>query len=101
MINRKEDQGQEAIDAITAECEKEGTKAQIEWERCDLGELKMVKEVMTGLREKLDRLDLVSPQGAGRADDSSSSRAGSTRTSSDLIMMGLTSISVGPHDQSR
>ena len=60
MANRKEDQGQTAIDKIKAECEKEGIKASIEWERCDLGSLKMVKEVITRIRERLDRLDLVS-----------------------------------------
>ena len=59
MVNRKEDQGQEAIEKIKAECEKEGTKAKIEWVGCDLGSLKQVKEVMTGIRERIDRLDLV------------------------------------------
>lgn len=60
MVNRKEDQGQTAIDKIKAECEKEGTNASIEWERCDLGSLKMVKEVITRISGRLDRLDLVS-----------------------------------------
>ncbi len=59
MANRKEDQGQEAIDKIKAECSKEGKEAKIEWIQLDLGSLKMVKEVVTKLRERLDRLDLV------------------------------------------
>ena len=56
MINRKEDQGQASIDEIR----KEKPDAKIEWEGCDLGTLKEVKQVFTGLRERLDRCDLVS-----------------------------------------
>lgn len=81
MVNRKEDQGGTAIEKIKAECKKEGTEAKIEWVGCDLGSLKMVKEVMTGIRERLDRLDLVGQPGRGHADDSSFSRAASTATS--------------------
>jgi len=56
MINRKEDQGKEAIAKIKEEV---GEHAQIEWLPCDLGSLKEVKEVFTGLREREKRLDLL------------------------------------------
>ena len=59
MINRKEDQGQASIDEIR----KEKPDALVEWEGCDLGTLKEVKQVFTGLRERLDRCDLVSTMG--------------------------------------
>ncbi|TVY46739.1 putative oxidoreductase bli-4, mitochondrial [Lachnellula occidentalis] len=56
MINRKEDQGNDAIAKIKQEV---GDHAQIEWLPCDLGSLKEVKEVFTGLRERGKRLDLL------------------------------------------
>jgi len=56
MINRKEEQGQEAIKQIKDEC---GQDAKIEWLPCDFGHLKEVKEVFTGIREREDRLDLL------------------------------------------
>ena len=56
MINRKEEQGQESIENI----KKEKPDAKVEWEGCDLGSLKEVKQVFTGLGERLDRCDLVS-----------------------------------------
>jgi len=56
MINRKEEQGQDAIDKIKKEA---GPDAKIEWIPCDLGSLKEVKEVFTGIREREKRLDLV------------------------------------------
>ncbi len=56
MVNRKEEQGQEAIDKIKKETNGE---AKIEWIPCDLGNLKEVKEVFGGIREREDRLDLV------------------------------------------
>jgi NAD(P)-dependent dehydrogenase (short-subunit alcohol dehydrogenase family) len=56
MVNRKEDQGEEAIKAIKDEV---GEKAQIEWKQCDLGNLGMVKQVFTEIAQSLDRLDLV------------------------------------------
>jgi len=56
MINRKEDQGKEAIAKIKAEV---GEHAQIEWLPCDLGSLKEVKEVFTDIREREKRLDLL------------------------------------------
>jgi len=59
LVNRKKEHGDEAIRWITDECRKEGKNAQVEWVGCDLGELKQVKEVFSGLAKKLDRLDLV------------------------------------------
>lgn len=56
MINRKEEQSPEAIDKIEKEA---GPEAKIEWIPCDLGSLKEVKEVFTGIREREKRLDLV------------------------------------------
>ncbi len=56
MVNRKEEQGQEAIDQIKKEA---GEDAQIEWLPCDLGNLKQVREVFTGICEREQRLDLV------------------------------------------
>jgi hypothetical protein len=58
MVNRKEDQGKEAIKKIKDEA---GENAQIEWIGCDMGNLKQVKEVFTGIREREKRLDLVCP----------------------------------------
>ena len=55
MINRKEEQGDEAIKQI---CE-ETPGADVHWVGCDLGNLKEVQRTFTDLREKLDRLDLV------------------------------------------
>lgn len=59
MVNRKEEQGDEAIAKITKEGEEKGKKVSVEWVGCDLGTLKQVQEVFTGLRKRLDRLDLV------------------------------------------
>lgn len=56
MINRKEEQGNDAIAKIKEEV---GEHAQIEWLPCDLGSLKEVKEVFSGIREREKRLDLV------------------------------------------
>ncbi|KAL2066773.1 hypothetical protein VTL71DRAFT_2845 [Oculimacula yallundae] len=56
MINRKEEQGDDAIATIKKEV---GEHAQIEWLHCDLGSLKEVKEVFTALREREKRLDLL------------------------------------------
>ena len=53
MVNRKEEQGTAAIDAV-----KNATPdANIEWRECDLGNLSQVREVFGGFRESLDRLD--------------------------------------------
>jgi len=56
MVNRKEEQGTESIEDV----KKEKADAKIEWEGCDLGNLKEVKQVFEGIRQKLDRLDIVS-----------------------------------------
>jgi NAD(P)-dependent dehydrogenase (short-subunit alcohol dehydrogenase family) len=58
MVNRKEEQGEWAIEDIKAECSKEGESAEVEWIGCDLEDVRMTKEVFSGIREKLDRLDL-------------------------------------------
>lgn len=55
MVNRKEEQGAEAIESI----KKEKPSAQVEWKHCDLGNLNEVKEVFTSLRTSLDRLDFL------------------------------------------
>lgn len=57
MVNRREDQGQEAIDQIKREA---GEDAPIEWLSCDLGSLKQIKETFTAFREREQFLDLVS-----------------------------------------
>ncbi|RWQ92559.1 short-chain dehydrogenase [Paecilomyces variotii] len=56
MVNRKEDQGQDAIDKIKKEA---GADAKIEWMPCDMGNLKQIKEVFTAFREREERLDLL------------------------------------------
>jgi len=56
MINRKEEQGLEAIQKIKQEA---GDEAEVEWIACDLGNLKEVKSVFSGIREREERLDLV------------------------------------------
>ncbi|KAL7411150.1 putative short-chain dehydrogenase TIC 32, chloroplastic [Mrakia frigida] len=55
MVNRKEEQGDEAI----AKIKKETPEAKIEWVGCDLGTLSEVKEVFSGLAKKEERLDLL------------------------------------------
>ncbi|BAE63496.1 hypothetical protein BDV35DRAFT_347913 [Aspergillus flavus] len=56
MVNRKEEQGQAAIDKIKEEA---GADAKIEWVPCDMGNLAQIKEVFTGIREREERLDLL------------------------------------------
>ncbi|CAN9158427.1 hypothetical protein GT037_008658 [Alternaria burnsii] len=55
MVNRKEEQGSEAISSI----KKEKADADVEWKHCDMGSLKEVKEVFSGLRNSLERLDFL------------------------------------------
>ncbi|OSS54387.1 hypothetical protein B5807_00171 [Epicoccum nigrum] len=55
MVNRKEEQGSEAIEAI----KKEKADAQVEWKHCDMGNLNEVKSVFSEIRESLDRLDFL------------------------------------------
>ncbi|KAL4758184.1 short chain dehydrogenase/reductase family protein [Aspergillus foveolatus] len=56
MVNRKEDQGQEAIDKIKEEA---GSDAKIEWVPCDMGNLAQIREVASRFVEKEERLDLL------------------------------------------
>ncbi|RAH77891.1 short-chain dehydrogenase [Aspergillus japonicus CBS 114.51] len=56
MVNRKEEQGQSAIESIKKEA---GEGAQIEWVSCDMGNLKEVREVFEGIRQREERLDLL------------------------------------------
>ncbi|RAL08874.1 short chain dehydrogenase/reductase family protein [Aspergillus homomorphus CBS 101889] len=56
MVNRKEEQGQSAIESIKKEA---GENAQIEWVPCDMGNLKEVREVFEGIRKREERLDLL------------------------------------------
>ena len=56
MTNRKEEQGQAAIEQIKKEA---GENAQIEWFPCDMGNLNEIKQVFEDFKKKEDRLDLV------------------------------------------
>ncbi|KAB5576350.1 hypothetical protein GE09DRAFT_621012 [Coniochaeta sp. 2T2.1] len=56
MVNRKEEQGDDAISKI----KEETPNAQIEWKECDLGSLKTVRAVFGELRDSLPRLDYLS-----------------------------------------
>jgi len=56
MVNRKEEHGQDAIDKIKKEA---GDDAKIEWVQCDVGNLKEVREVFSGIAEREKRLDLL------------------------------------------
>jgi len=55
MVNRKEEQGDEAISKIKSENEH----ADVEWIGCDLGNLQETKEVFDRIKEKEERLDLL------------------------------------------
>ncbi|KAJ5227789.1 hypothetical protein N7489_008497 [Penicillium chrysogenum] len=56
MVNRKEEQGDEAIKKIKKEA---GDNANIEWIPCDMGDLKQTKETFTKIRSEEKRLDLL------------------------------------------
>jgi len=56
MVNRKKDQGNEAIQKIKDEGVDE---AHLDWQSCDMGNLKQVKDVFTMIREREERLDLL------------------------------------------
>lgn len=56
MVNRKEEQGTEAIAKIKQEA---GKDVQIEWIGCDLGNLSEVQKVFSGIRKREKRLDLL------------------------------------------
>jgi NAD(P)-dependent dehydrogenase (short-subunit alcohol dehydrogenase family) len=69
MINRKQEQGDEAIKRIKAEAEKKGIQdVQVEWRGCDLGDFKQVKEVFSKLAASEPRLDFVSSRRGPRRD---------------------------------
>lgn len=53
MVNRKEEQGNEAI----AKIKEETPNADVSWKECDLGSLATIRNVFTEIREELDRLD--------------------------------------------
>lgn len=53
MINRREDQGDDAIATVRSEM----PSAKVEWRGCDLGSLKEVRKVFSKLRDDLNRLD--------------------------------------------
>jgi len=55
MVNRKEEQGQDAISKI----KDESTDADIDWKECDMGNLGQVKSVFSELRDSLDRLNFL------------------------------------------
>ena len=57
MVSRDEDQGSAAITGIKKDF---GSDTVVEWIHCDLGNLHEIKDVFTTIREKEDRLDLVS-----------------------------------------
>lgn len=61
MINRKEYQGDEAIQRIKDAATKAGVQdVQVQWQGCDLGDFKQVGEVFGGLAKSEPRLDFVS-----------------------------------------
>lgn len=58
MVNRKEDQGEDAKATIAAE----SPDAAVDWKECDMGNLKQVRDVFSALRsgpDALDRLDFL------------------------------------------
>ncbi|KAH8745483.1 hypothetical protein F5883DRAFT_529543 [Diaporthe sp. PMI_573] len=55
MVNRKEEQGQEAISQI----KDEYSDADIDWKECDMGNLSQVRSVFSDLRDSLGRLNFL------------------------------------------
>lgn len=55
MVNRKEEQAEEALSNI----KKETPDADVDWKECDLGSLVQVRAVFSKLRGSLDRLDFL------------------------------------------
>jgi NAD(P)-dependent dehydrogenase (short-subunit alcohol dehydrogenase family) len=53
MVNRKEEQGNDAISKI----KEESPDAEVDWKECDLGNLGQIRNVFSELRNSLDRLD--------------------------------------------
>jgi len=56
IVNRKEEQGDAAKDEISKLSQE---SADVEWKHCDLGSLKLVKEVFSGIADKEKRLDFL------------------------------------------
>jgi len=56
MVNRKEEQGDSAKEEISKASEG---KAQAEWVHCDMGNLKLVRDVFSGIADKEQRLDFL------------------------------------------
>ncbi|KAK4450200.1 hypothetical protein QBC34DRAFT_349518 [Podospora aff. communis PSN243] len=55
MVNRKEEQGADAIETIR----KESPDAEVDWKECDMGNLAQIRDVFSKLRESLLRLDFL------------------------------------------
>jgi NAD(P)-dependent dehydrogenase (short-subunit alcohol dehydrogenase family) len=55
MVNRKEEQGNDAI----AKIKEETPSADVSWKECDLGSLATVRNTFTEIRDELDRLDFL------------------------------------------
>jgi NAD(P)-dependent dehydrogenase (short-subunit alcohol dehydrogenase family) len=55
MVNRKEEQGQTAMEQIRGET----PNADVQWKECDMGHLADVKSVFGKLRDQLERLDFL------------------------------------------
>ena len=56
MVNRKEDQGSEAVSKVKSSDEGE---PDIQWTGCDVGNLRQVKSVFSEICDSLDRLDFL------------------------------------------
>lgn len=64
VLSRKEEHGDEAvikIKTLAAEDTENTVDVDVEFVQCDFGNMKKVKEVADNLREKEDRIDIVSP----------------------------------------
>jgi NAD(P)-dependent dehydrogenase (short-subunit alcohol dehydrogenase family) len=60
MMNRKEDQGDRAIEDIKNECKEKGLPApDISWRGVDLGDFQQTKEVFAALASEEARLDIL------------------------------------------
>lgn len=60
MMNRKEDQGDRAIEDIKNECKEKGLAVpDITWRGVDLGDFKQTKEVFSALAREESRLDVL------------------------------------------
>jgi NAD(P)-dependent dehydrogenase (short-subunit alcohol dehydrogenase family) len=55
MVNRKQEQGDAALETLRGEV----PNAQVDWRGCDMGTLGEVRDVFSGLKEEVERLDFV------------------------------------------